>query len=94
MAHQTPLYDWHRSKKARMVEFGGWNMPIQYSNITDEHKAVRTGAGIFDISHMGRLAFQGKEADPAAELQGDIMACVTGGTSGGEEMELPSDEQQ
>jgi aminomethyltransferase len=46
-----------------MVEFGGWDMPIQYTNITDEHQAVRTGAGLFDISHMGRLAFQGKEAE-------------------------------
>src|SRR5262245_60044945 len=63
MAQRTPLYDWHRAQGARMVEFGGWDMPIQYSNITDEHQAVRTGAGLFDISHMGRLAFPGKEAE-------------------------------
>lgn len=46
-----------------MVEFGGWDMPIQYTNIIDEHQAVRSGVGLFDISHMGRLAFQGKEAE-------------------------------
>jgi aminomethyltransferase len=45
-----------------MVEFGGWDMPIQYTTITDEHQAVRTAAGLFDISHMGRLIFRGKDA--------------------------------
>ena len=42
-----------------MVEFGGWDMPIQYTTITEEHNAVRTAAGLFDISHMGRLSFAG-----------------------------------
>lgn len=45
-----------------MVEFGGWEMPIQYTGITDEHRAVRTAAGIFDVSHMGEFAFRGKDA--------------------------------
>jgi aminomethyltransferase len=45
-----------------MVEFGGWSMPVQYSSIIDEHKAVRERAGLFDISHMGRLAFRGPDA--------------------------------
>jgi aminomethyltransferase len=45
-----------------MADFAGWDMPIQYSNITDEHRAVRTGLGIFDISHMGRLNFDGADA--------------------------------
>ena len=44
-----------------MVDFAGWDMPIQYTNITDEHQAVRTGAGLFDISHMGRLSFDGPD---------------------------------
>ncbi len=46
---------------ARMVDFGGWNMPIQYTTITEEHATVRTGAGLFDISHMGRLSFGGAD---------------------------------
>src|SRR5438270_7342298 len=59
---RTPLYDWHVSHGARMVDFGGWDMPIQYTTITDEHTAVRTAAGLFDISHMGRLSFGGPGA--------------------------------
>lgn len=62
MAHRTPLYDWHVSQGARMVDFAGWEMPIQYTTITDEHQTVRTGAGLFDISHMGRLSFAGPDA--------------------------------
>jgi aminomethyltransferase len=59
---RTVLYDWHVSHGARMVDFGGWDMPIQYTTITEEHTAVRTGAGIFDVSHMGRLSFAGAGA--------------------------------
>jgi aminomethyltransferase len=62
MALRTPLYDWHLARGARMVEFGGWDMPIQYSTIVDEHQAVRTAAGLFDISHMGRIVFTGPDA--------------------------------
>jgi aminomethyltransferase len=62
MALRTPLYDWHLSHGARLVEFGGWDMPVQYSSIVEEHAAVRTAAGLFDISHMGRLSFQGPDA--------------------------------
>src|SRR6516165_5312781 len=58
----TPLNSVHRGLKAKMVEFGGWDMPVQYSGIIDEHNAVRTGAGLFDISHMGRLSFSGPGA--------------------------------
>jgi aminomethyltransferase len=56
---RTPLYDWHVGHGARMVDFAGWDMPVQYTSITDEHQAVRTAAGLFDISHMGRLSFAG-----------------------------------
>jgi aminomethyltransferase len=56
---KTPLYDWHRSHGGRIVEFGGWLMPVQYSTITEEHQAVRQRVGLFDISHMGRLTFDG-----------------------------------
>lgn len=62
MAQRTPLYDWHVSHGARMVDFAGWDMPIQYTNITDEHQTVRSAAGLFDISHMGRLSFGGPDA--------------------------------
>ncbi len=62
MAHRTPLYDWHVAHGARMVDFAGWDMPIQYTSIIDEHQAVRTAAGLFDISHMGRLSFGGPDA--------------------------------
>ena len=59
---RTPLYQWHVDHKARMVPFGGWDMPVQYAGIAAEHKAVRTAAGLFDISHMARLSFGGPDA--------------------------------
>lgn len=58
-ALRTPLYDWHVARGGRMVEFGGWELPVQYAGVVAEHKAVRTAAGLFDISHMGRLSFDG-----------------------------------
>lgn len=62
MALRTALYDWHVARGARMVDFAGWDMPVQYGSIIDEHQAVRTSAGLFDISHMGRLVFEGPDA--------------------------------
>jgi aminomethyltransferase len=59
---RTPLYQWHVDHKARMVPFAGWDMPVQYAGIGPEHRAVRTAAGLFDISHMGRLSFGGPDA--------------------------------
>jgi aminomethyltransferase len=56
---QTALYDWHRAHGARLVEFGGWSMPVQYTTIVDEHEAIRKRVGLFDIGHMGRLTFDG-----------------------------------
>jgi aminomethyltransferase len=56
---KTPLCDWHQAHGGRMVEFGGWLMPVQYTTITQEHEAVRRRVGLFDISHMGRLTFDG-----------------------------------
>jgi aminomethyltransferase len=56
---RTPLHDWHQAHGARIVEFGGWSMPVQYTSIVEEHQAVRQRAGLFDISHMGRLTFDG-----------------------------------
>jgi aminomethyltransferase len=65
---RTPLYQWHVDHKARMVPFGGWDMPVQYAGIVAEHKAVRTAAGAFDISHMGRLSFAGPDARKLLEV--------------------------
>ncbi|MBA4065063.1 MAG: glycine cleavage system protein T [Isosphaera sp.] len=59
---RTPLYDRHLGHKARMVPFGGWDMPVQYAGIAAEHRAVRTAAGLFDISHMARVDFAGPDA--------------------------------
>ena len=59
---RTPLYQWHVDHKARMVPFGGWDMPVQYTGIAAEHKSVRTAAGLFDISHMARVSFGGPDA--------------------------------
>jgi len=59
---KTPLNARHRALGARMVEFGGWDMPIEYSGIVDEHMAVRTRAGLFDVSHMGEIEIAGADA--------------------------------
>ncbi len=59
MPNRTPLYDWHVTHGARMVDFAGWDMPVQYTSIVAEHQAVRTAVGLFDISHMGRLWLAG-----------------------------------
>jgi glycine cleavage system T protein (aminomethyltransferase) len=58
----TPLLDRHEALDARIVEFAGWLMPIQYSGILEEHRAVRAAAGLFDLSHMGELLVEGPEA--------------------------------
>jgi aminomethyltransferase len=67
MAQRTPLHDRHVALGARMVEFAGYDMPLQYSNIRDEHVAVRTRAGLFDVSHMGRLTVRGEGAFDALQ---------------------------
>jgi aminomethyltransferase len=59
---RTPLYARHVALGARMVPFGGWEMPVEYSGITDEHLAVRTRAGLFDVSHMGQIEVAGRDA--------------------------------
>src|SRR3954462_4996574 len=58
----TPLNSVHRALGARMVDFGGGGMPVQYSGGSDEHKAVRNAAGLFDVSHMGEIDIRGPEA--------------------------------
>jgi aminomethyltransferase len=64
---RTALYDWHTAHGGRMVPFGGWDMPVQYSGIVAEHTAVRTAAGLFDISHMARVSLGGADALPLLE---------------------------
>ena len=59
---RTPLFEVHRQLGARMVAFGGWEMPVQYAGILEEHRAVRERAGLFDISHMGELEIAGSGA--------------------------------
>ncbi|MFA6220623.1 MAG: glycine cleavage system aminomethyltransferase GcvT [Erythrobacter sp.] len=62
-----PLDAWHRGKRARMVEFAGYWMPIQYEGIVAEHEWTRTSAGLFDVSHMGQLLLSGPDLDAAVE---------------------------
>ncbi len=63
----TPLHGVHRRMGARMVDFGGWDMPVQYSGILEEHHAVRNAVGLFDVSHMGEIEIRGSEALKLAE---------------------------
>lgn len=62
MALRTPLYAWHVAAGARLIEFGGWEMPLQYTGIIEEHLAVRRDVGLFDVSHMGKLLIEGASA--------------------------------
>jgi aminomethyltransferase len=59
---RTPLYEEHKKLGARLVPFAGWEMPVQYKGIVDEHRAVRTAAGLFDVSHMGEIELTGEHA--------------------------------
>jgi aminomethyltransferase len=61
---RTPLFAIHRRLGARLIEFGGWEMPLHYKGIVDEHRAVRERAGMFDISHMGQIRVEGPAALP------------------------------
>ncbi len=62
LAQRTVLFDFHVSKGARMVPFAGWEMPVQYSGIIEEHLAVRQNAGLFDVSHMGECRVNGSQS--------------------------------
>ncbi len=77
---RTPLYEEHRRLGARMVPFAGWEMPVQYAGIIEEHQAVRQRAGMFDVSHMGRFELHGPQA--AAALRYVCAYDVTRLTSG------------
>ena len=64
---KTPLNARHRASGAKMVPFGGWDMPVEYSGLSNEHAAVRTRAGLFDVSHMGEIEIAGKDALAAVQ---------------------------
>jgi aminomethyltransferase len=68
MSQRTPLYDQHVAAGGRIVDFAGWEMPVQYTGILDEHRAVRENCGVFDISHMGEFFVSGPAA--ASWLEG------------------------
>ena len=72
---RTPLYDRHISAGARLVPFAGWELPVQYEGVIAEHRAVRTDAGVFDVSHMGELEVEGPRA--AEFLQGVLSNDVS-----------------
>ncbi len=65
---KTPLYKMHRELGAKMIPFAGWEMPLQYTGIIDEHMAVRKDAGLFDVSHMGRIEVSGDRASEILNL--------------------------
>src|SRR5438132_569194 len=59
---RTPVHDRHVALGARLVPFAGWEMPVQYAGVIQEHRAVRTDAGVFDVSHMGEIEVEGPQA--------------------------------
>ena len=59
---KTPLYEKHVALNAKIIDFGGWAMPVQYTNVIDEHKTTRNAATLFDICHMGEIAVKGPQA--------------------------------
>src|SRR5580698_9461693 len=65
---KTPLNSVHRALGAKMVDFGGWDMPVQYSGVIAEHNAVRNSVGIFDVSHMGEIEIHGPEAEKLTDF--------------------------
>lgn len=62
MVKRVHIFDWHKEHARKIEEFAGWEMPIWYSSIKEEHLAVRNAVGIFDVSHMGEIVFRGKDA--------------------------------
>ncbi len=93
-AKRTPLYAEHERLGARMIPFGGWDMPVQYTGIIEEHRAVRNAAGIFDLGHMGQARVSGPDAErfvqsiatndlnriPEGQAQYSILCRPSGGT--------------
>jgi len=80
MAQRTPLHEVHVRSGARIVEFAGWDMPVQYQGILAEHEAVRERAGLFDVSHMGEVVFRGPGALEGLQrlFTNDLSRCADG----------------
>ncbi|MEO5884945.1 MAG: glycine cleavage system aminomethyltransferase GcvT [Candidatus Limnocylindrales bacterium] len=80
VSHETPLAGRHAALGARLIDFAGWHMPVQYTSILDEHRAVRERVGLFDLSHMGELWVEGPEAASAlaAAIVSDPARLTTG----------------
>src|SRR5437763_2956426 len=78
---RTPLYDRHEAAGARLVPFAGWEMPVQYEGIRQEHVNVRTGAGLFDVSHMGEIETSGPQAEEFLQrvLSNDVTRIAENG---------------
>ena len=78
---RTPLYDRHVAAGARLVPFAGWEMPVQYAGIREEHVAVRTGVGMFDVSHMGEVETTGPDAEAFLQrvLSNDVTKIAENG---------------
>jgi aminomethyltransferase len=78
---RTPLYDRHAAAGAKLVPFAGWEMPIQYAGIREEHLAVRRGVGVFDVSHMGQIETRGPQAEEFLQrmLSNDVRRIPEGG---------------
>jgi aminomethyltransferase len=79
---RTPLFDRHVAASARLVPFAGWEMPVQYTSIREEHVAVRTACGVFDVSHMGQIETTGPQAGALLQrlLSSDVDALEVGGS--------------
>ncbi|MBU8908994.1 glycine cleavage system aminomethyltransferase GcvT [Desertibacillus haloalkaliphilus] len=77
---RTPMYEIYQETGVKTIDFGGWELPVQFSSIKKEHEAVRTKAGLFDVSHMGEVEVKGKEALPFLQLlmTNDVSALSQG----------------
>ena len=74
---RTPLFDTYKELGAKLIEFGGWEMPVHFSSIIEEHEAVRNNAGVFDVSHMGQILVEGKDAEAFLNelVTNDVTKC-------------------
>jgi len=83
--HRTPLFERHQAAGAKLVEFAGWEMPVQYTGVLEEHIAVRQSCGIFDVSHMGEIETSGPQAQALLQrlLSNDVARIPLGMDAGG-----------
>jgi aminomethyltransferase len=78
---RTPLFERHKALGAKLVPFAGWEMPVEYTGIREEHQSVRTGVGVFDVSHMGQIETRGRQADTLLQrlVSNDVRRMPEGG---------------